>query len=77
MTTKQALLEVLSQLREDELRRVLEFARFLGARSERADWRDVALASLGAAYGDDEPEYTEADVTAARSSRSSRGSRHE
>ncbi|WP_375415959.1 hypothetical protein [uncultured Hymenobacter sp.] len=29
---------------------------------ERADWFRLAAQGLAAAYGDDEPEYTEADI---------------
>lgn len=29
---------------------------------ERDDWTNLALTSLERAYGDDEPEYTEADL---------------
>ncbi len=31
--------------------------------SERADWLQMANQSLARAYGDDEPEYSVADVT--------------
>ncbi len=30
--------------------------------SERDDWRQLAANTLGRAYGEDEPEYSEADI---------------
>ena len=62
MTTKQALTELLEDMSEEELREVLDFARFMSSRAEREAWGALAFAQLERAYGPDEPEYTEADL---------------
>jgi len=41
---------------------VLDFAKFLSAQEEREAWSAVGRKQLAKAYGDDEPEYTEADI---------------
>jgi hypothetical protein len=62
MTVKERLQQVLDDLPEDRLLQVLDFAEFLNCRQEREEWRQFALGSLAKPYGDDEPEYTLADV---------------
>lgn len=62
MSMKKALDELLATLREDQLRQVLEFARFLHARQEADEWRRFGARQLAQAYGPDEPEYTQADI---------------
>ncbi len=62
MTTRQALKDLVEQMGEDELREVLDFARFLSSRAEREAWRGLALAQLERAHGPEESEYTEADL---------------
>ena len=62
MTTRQVISELLQRMREEELRQVLDFARFLSSRAEREGWGSLALAQLERAYGPEESEYTEADL---------------
>ena len=61
MTMNQAH-EILAGLSEDQLREVVDFARFLQARQEYEEWRQFGAQQLARAYGPDEPEYTEADL---------------
>jgi hypothetical protein len=62
MTTREALLDTVKAMSEDEVREVLDFARFVTSRAERREWSDFGLGALERAYGPDEPEYAEADV---------------
>ena len=57
--------EILAGLSEDQLREVLDFARFLQARQEQEGWRQFGTSQLARAYGPNEPEYTEADLKTA------------
>lgn len=62
MTARQMLEEVLLELPEDRVGEVLDFARFLTSQEEREAWSALGRRQLAKAYGDDEPEYTEADL---------------
>ncbi|MBU4271379.1 MAG: DUF2281 domain-containing protein [Planctomycetes bacterium] len=62
MTAREMLEQVLEDLPEDRLSEVLDFAKFVSAREEREAWRDFGRAQLARAYGNDEPDYTEADI---------------
>ncbi len=62
MSAKEALQQVLQELPEDRMDEVLDFARFVSARGEDESWSEFGLRQLAKAYGDDEPEYTEADL---------------
>ncbi len=62
MTTKEALEQILVELPENRLGEVVDFARFLSAQGEREVWRQFGRLHLAKAYGNDEPEYTEADL---------------
>jgi hypothetical protein len=62
MTVKETLEKVLSDLPEERLREVLDFAEFLNWRQEREGWRQLGQAQLARAYGPDEPDYTPADL---------------
>jgi hypothetical protein len=62
MTTKQALDCVLHELPENCLDEVLDFAQSLRTREDREAWSQFGRSQLAKAYGDDEPEYTEADI---------------
>jgi hypothetical protein len=59
---KQAIQRVLDELPEDRVREVLDFARFLAEAREGDGWREFGQRQLAKAYGDDEPEYSEADL---------------
>ena len=62
MTVKQQLEEALSGLNEEQQRLLLALARALDSRQEAADWTRFGADQFARAYGDDEPEYTEADI---------------
>lgn len=62
MELKQAIRQVLDELPEDRVREVLDFARFLSEAREAEQWRAFGRQQLARAYGDDEAEYTEADL---------------
>jgi len=62
MSTREALEELLGRLPEPRLVQIMEFAQFLAWQEERAGWQRFGQDQLARAYGDDEPEYTEADL---------------
>ena len=62
MTAKQAIEQILLEVPENRLGEVLDFARFLSLQEERQAWSEFGRAQLARAYGDDEPDYTEADL---------------
>lgn len=66
MTIKQALDQVLQSMPEARLREVLDFACFLSANEERQQWQQFQRAQLSRAYGPNEPDYSDADLTAPR-----------
>jgi len=62
MTARQMLEQVLLELPEDRVGEVLDFARFLNVQEEREAWLEFGRAQLAQAYGNDEPDYTAADL---------------
>lgn len=62
MSVTKTINELLANFSEDQLREVLDFARFVNARQECEEWRSFGIQQLARAYGPDEPEYTEADL---------------
>ena len=62
MTAKQALIELVTKLPEDRAAEILDMARVVLDREEQDDWREMGLRQFGRAYGEDEPDYTEADI---------------
>ena len=62
MTTRMILSQVLDQLPDDRLDQVLDFVRYLGWQEERREWQQSGRAHFAKAYGDDEPEYSLADL---------------
>ena len=54
--------EVVGRISARDLDELCDFAEFLASRRERGEWRQYGLAMLARAYGDDEPEYTLADI---------------
>lgn len=62
MSSKQALVELVEQLPEDQIREVLDFARFVSSEAEREQWAQFGREKFSRAYGPDEPEYTLADL---------------
>jgi hypothetical protein len=62
MSIKETLTQVVQSLSEKRAAEVLDFAQFILQRQEEDDWRAFGQRQFARAYGDDEPEYTEADI---------------
>jgi hypothetical protein len=62
MTAKQALIDLVIKLPEERAAELLDLAREVLDRKEQDDWREMGLRQLSRAYGDDEPDYSEADI---------------
>ncbi len=62
MNTIDALMPLFEGLSEEKRSLLVDFARFLAANDERRDWERFGASHLAAAYGPDEPEYSEADI---------------
>jgi hypothetical protein len=62
MTTRQALDSALEALPENRLGEVLCFVQGLQTREDSEAWSHFGRTQLAKAYGEDEPEYTEADI---------------
>ena len=62
MSTLEQLKEVLARLSAERQGQVLDYAQYLAWQEERADWQRFGREQLARAYGDDEPEYTVADL---------------
>ncbi len=62
MTAKQALLELVTKLPEESAAELLEMAKSVVEGDEANDWRHLTVGHFSRAYGNDEPEYTEADI---------------
>ena len=61
MSTRDVLNRVLQAMPEGRVREVLDFAESLKGQDE-ADWKRFGQSQLARAYGDDEPEYSLADL---------------
>ena len=64
MSTLEQLKEILARLSAERQGQVLDYAQYLEWQEERADWQQFGREQLARAYGDDEPEYTAADLKA-------------
>ena len=62
MNAREAIFQIADDLPDDRIEQLLDYARYLSFRDERADWQEFGKLQLAEAYGDDEPEYTEADL---------------
>ncbi len=65
MTTRETLQELVSQLPEDKVKQVLDFARYvdwLQAEEDCRDWSRFAPGEWDEHFSDDDIEYTEADI---------------
>ena len=62
MTVQEQLSEVLQEMPEARVRQVLDFAKFLSWEDEAQAWREFGKAQFAQCYGDDEPDYTIADL---------------
>lgn len=60
--TTQELEQLIADLSEEQVRQVVDFAKFLRWSDERRQWSEFGRQQLAKAYGDDEPEYTLADL---------------
>ena len=53
---------ILESLSEDRIRQLIDFARFLALEQDRQEWLRFGQERLAQAYGQDEPDYSEADI---------------
>lgn len=58
----QELEQLIVDLSEEQVREVVNFAKFLRWSEERREWREFGQQQFAKAYADDEPEYTLADL---------------
>lgn len=54
--------KLIADLSEEQVRELVNFAKFLRWSDERREWREFGQQQFAKAYGDDEPEYTLADL---------------
>jgi len=57
-----AIAEISGMLPDGQLDQLLDYARYLRSRSEGTAWQAFGQLHLAKAYGDDEPEYSDADL---------------
>jgi hypothetical protein len=62
VNAREAINQIASTLPDDRVDQLLDYARYLSMRDERTDWQKFGKLQLARAYGDAEPEYTEADL---------------
>jgi hypothetical protein len=62
MEMQKAIQELLQGLPDERVREVLDFTRFIAQANDTDEWRTFGRNQLSRAYGDDEPEYSEADL---------------
>lgn len=62
MTVQEQLEQLVGTMPEADRRFLLEMARFLSLGGGHEGWQRFGMEHFARAYGDDEPEYTEADV---------------
>jgi hypothetical protein len=62
MELREAIQTVLAGLPDDKVREVPDFAMFIAQENDANDWRAFGQSQFAQAYGDDEPEYSEADL---------------
>jgi transcriptional regulator with XRE-family HTH domain len=62
LASQRRLSDVIGRISARDLDELCDFAEFLALRRERETWGQYGLEILARAYGDDEPEYTLADV---------------
>jgi hypothetical protein len=62
MTNRQLLTEMLAELSDERLDELLDFAKYLAWKNDRASWQQFGQSQFAKVYGDDEPEYTEDDL---------------
>jgi hypothetical protein len=59
---QKAIQELLEGLPDERIREVLDFTRFIAQANDADEWRAFGQSQLARAYGEDEPEYSEADL---------------
>jgi hypothetical protein len=62
MTNRQLLTEMLAELPDERLDELLDFAKYLAWKDDRASWQQFGQSQFAKVYGEDEPEYTEDDL---------------
>lgn len=68
MNARETIAEIARALPDDRVGQLLDYARYLSWRDEYTAWQEFGKLQLAKAYGDDEPEYTSADLQRERSS---------
>ena len=59
---QKAIQELVEGLPDERVREVLDFARFIAQTNDADEWRAFGQRQFSRAFGDDEPEYSEADL---------------
>jgi hypothetical protein len=67
MTARDVIMQVLTELPDHRVDQLLDYARYLTWQEEHREWQRFGQFQFARAYGDDEPEYTEADLRKDRS----------
>lgn len=62
MSARDQLRQIVDALPDSRVGALLAYANVLSQQVEHADWQAFGLRHLATAYGDDEPEYSEADI---------------
>jgi hypothetical protein len=62
VTARDALAHILAELPDDRLAQLLDYAMYLTWHEERRMWQRFGRLQIAKAYGDSEPDYTEADL---------------
>ena len=62
MTARDALDQILDRLPDERLDQLLDYATYLSWKDQFRVWQQFGRIQLANAYGDDEPEFTEADL---------------
>ncbi len=66
MNARARLEPILESLSDDRIRQLIDFARFLAMEQDRQEWQSFGQEQLARCYGQNEPEYTEADIRPGR-----------
>lgn len=59
---QQELERLIADLSASQMQQVVDFAKFLQWQEDRREWQEFGKRQFARAYGDNEPEYTLADI---------------
>jgi hypothetical protein len=62
MNSRAELIAMIEALPDERVNQLFDFAKYLSWQQESRDWREFGKQQFAKAFGDDEPEYSEADV---------------